>query len=340
MLDFTLETPVASTVPEPFGTPAGPGLWKVKMLELPAYIQHIAHALLRGGRAADESQAIQMAVGIVKKWAAGIPTGGGATHKHVHPDVQAAAAKAVAEWEAKRAIAHASHNHSRTGGSMDTVDLAFSGPALSLMQVGNPGPDSKKIPPRVMSLGDLARAHVDSTTALGASDPQTLELGAQLAAMCAGQAAKRTALVKHLGTVHQDPTWQAAGQTVGQLQAAHVTDHANHPELTHGHGPGLGLKQPKEGSMGLSQPYGTQMRFNVRGERIDLATAAPPKAAAKGKASDHPGFKKLVKRIIAQGKTPEEANAIAASIGIKKYGAKKFQAMADAGAAATKSGGK
>lgn len=99
----TAETPVASTVHEPFGSPSGPGLFHVKRLQLPAYIQHVAHHLLAQGHS--ESEAIQRAIGIVKDWAAGrTPNGKG----HVHPDVQAAAAKAVAEWEAAKAAAHGS----------------------------------------------------------------------------------------------------------------------------------------------------------------------------------------------------------------------------------------
>jgi phage head maturation protease len=96
----TAETPVASTVHEPFGLPAGPGLFHVKGLQLPAYVQHVAHHLVAQGR--PESKAIQMAIGIVKDWAAGHDGHGNA----VHPDVQAAAVKAVAEWEAAKAAAH------------------------------------------------------------------------------------------------------------------------------------------------------------------------------------------------------------------------------------------
>ena len=97
----TAETPVASTVKEPFGSPAGPGLFHVKGLELPAYVQHVGHHLEALGH--PRSQAIQMAIGVIRDWAAGrTPNGKG----HVHPDVQAAAAKALAEWEADKAAAH------------------------------------------------------------------------------------------------------------------------------------------------------------------------------------------------------------------------------------------
>ena len=96
----TAETPVASTVHEPFGSPSGPGLFHVKGLQLPAYVQHVAHHLVAMGH--PESQAIGIAVGIIRDWAAGHSPGGG----QVHPDVQAAASKALAEWEAAKGAAH------------------------------------------------------------------------------------------------------------------------------------------------------------------------------------------------------------------------------------------
>ena len=95
----TAETPVASTVHEPFGSPSGPGLWHHKGLQLPAYIQHVAHHLTTQGHS--ESKAIGMAVGIVRNWAEGHDGRG----NKVHPDVQAAAVKAMAEWAAAKAVA-------------------------------------------------------------------------------------------------------------------------------------------------------------------------------------------------------------------------------------------
>lgn len=95
----TPETPVVSTVHNKLGTH---GLWKDKSAQLPAYIQSVAHAMEAAGHS--ESEAVEMAVGIVKGWAAGR-----AAHGHVHPDVQAAAAKAIAEWDALKA----SHNKSK-----------------------------------------------------------------------------------------------------------------------------------------------------------------------------------------------------------------------------------
>lgn len=70
--------------------------WVNKAGGLPVYIRAIAHALQRSGQS--ESGAIQMAIGTVKRWAAG----GG----KVSAAVRARAAAALAQWEALRAHAH------------------------------------------------------------------------------------------------------------------------------------------------------------------------------------------------------------------------------------------
>lgn len=64
---------------------------------LPNYICHIVKAIHGDGM--DVSRAIAIAVGRVKKWAAGVGD--------VDPDTRAKAAKAVAEWEALKAKARA-----------------------------------------------------------------------------------------------------------------------------------------------------------------------------------------------------------------------------------------
>lgn len=106
-LGKSAETAELSTVHKPLGTH---GLWGDKMAQLPAYIQNIAHAMIRDGH--DESEAIQLAIGAVKRWAAG---GGKVT-----PEVRAAAGAAVAEWERLKT----EHNktkgagqHSHSGGT-------------------------------------------------------------------------------------------------------------------------------------------------------------------------------------------------------------------------------
>jgi hypothetical protein len=100
LLELSAKTPALASVHHPLGDPAGPGLFKVKGLQLPAYIQNIAHALI--GQGHTESGAIQLAIGAVQRWARG--------GDKVSPEVRAAAAKALAEWEAARARAKAKPN--------------------------------------------------------------------------------------------------------------------------------------------------------------------------------------------------------------------------------------
>lgn len=78
-------------------TPFGAGdNWVTRAGGLPDYIREVAHAMVRNGKT--ESRAIAMAVGIVRNWAEG--------KGKVTPKVRAAAAAAIAEWEAKRAAGH------------------------------------------------------------------------------------------------------------------------------------------------------------------------------------------------------------------------------------------
>ena len=90
----------------PFG--AGKN-WVNKVGGLPLYIRAIAHALHRSGHS--ESDAIQLAVGTVQRWA----RGGG----NVTAGTRTRAAAALAEWERKRAEAHLSND----GGTMTIIDL-------------------------------------------------------------------------------------------------------------------------------------------------------------------------------------------------------------------------
>jgi hypothetical protein len=101
-IELSADTGRLATQPHPLGKPGGPGLWHVKGMELPPYIQNIARALLRTGRAKSESQAIAIAKGATNRWA----RGGG----KVSPEVRAASAATNASWDAKRGRAHAHAN--------------------------------------------------------------------------------------------------------------------------------------------------------------------------------------------------------------------------------------
>jgi len=79
-------------------SPIGMGKnWVTGVGGLPLFIRAIAHALIRNGHS--ESEAIQLAVGVVKNWASG--------EGHVTAKTRAKAAAALAEWEAKKAASHA-----------------------------------------------------------------------------------------------------------------------------------------------------------------------------------------------------------------------------------------
>lgn len=106
---MSAKTPVVSTVHHPIGRKS---LWHLPgRQELPAYIQNVAHAFIRNGET--ESRAIERAVGVVKDWAEGrMPNGKG----KVTPAVQAAAARAIAEWERLKAKAHADNHANDTEG--------------------------------------------------------------------------------------------------------------------------------------------------------------------------------------------------------------------------------
>lgn len=135
LVKFTPHTAEASTVEKPTVPPGGPGLFHVKGMELPPYIQHLwFHLVKEYGK----QKAYGVAVGVVKKWAAGINPGGKHPTK-THADVRAAAAKNVAEWEQKRATAHAQHRatearhaseHQKVAATMQLAAESFPGEKL------------------------------------------------------------------------------------------------------------------------------------------------------------------------------------------------------------------
>jgi hypothetical protein len=82
-----------ASTPEPWSA-SRTSNWVARAGGLPDYIQHISHDL-HDKRGMDESRAIAMAVGIVKRWC----RGGG----NVDANTRAAACKAASEWEALKA---------------------------------------------------------------------------------------------------------------------------------------------------------------------------------------------------------------------------------------------
>lgn len=93
-------------------------LWWKPGFQLPAYIQHVAsHFIDSHG----ESGAISMAIGIIRNWASGRPSGG---EKKVHPDTVAAAQKALDEWEALKAKAKTVKSTKHFADDPPAVELA------------------------------------------------------------------------------------------------------------------------------------------------------------------------------------------------------------------------
>jgi hypothetical protein len=108
-IELSAQTARLASVPHPLGKPGGPGLWGVEGMELPAYVQNIAHALLRTGRAKTKSQAIAIARAATKRWQRG---------KNTSPEVRAASSASDAQWRAKQATAHA-----HTAGPQQAIEL-------------------------------------------------------------------------------------------------------------------------------------------------------------------------------------------------------------------------
>jgi hypothetical protein len=140
---LTPRTAEASTVVKPTVPPGGPGLFHQKGMHLPPYMEHLwFHLVKRYGK----HGAYRVANGIVHKWAKGINPGGWKTKsgkgKRVHPEVQAAAQKNIAEWEKDRAQAHAHTASEHVKASVSTA------PGLREVPVSTGGP-RKPMPPKV-----------------------------------------------------------------------------------------------------------------------------------------------------------------------------------------------
>lgn len=178
--------------------PLGQGdLWKHKGWQLPAYVQNVAKGLMESGK--DRSTAIAMAVAAVKRWASG---GGGVT-----PEVRAASAAAVAEWESLKGRAHTT---SRTGPAIELMTVASAAGATRynlpigtvLGQNGQPAAEQPAIKSAVGGSAITPKAHQlvssmpdaglldahDRLAAMGASGGPDV---AAAAALVAGELAKR-----------------------------------------------------------------------------------------------------------------------------------------------------
>lgn len=145
---MSAQTARLAATPSPWGSPSGPGLWGHKGWKLPNYVEQVSKGIMKSGRAATESEAIHMALGVLARWA----RGGG----KVSPEVQAAAAKAIAEFQALRAKSHAHANPGR-----EAITLARVAP-------GGGSTTSSKTPPGVAGMPSGAQVNA----ATGATGPR------------------------------------------------------------------------------------------------------------------------------------------------------------------------
>lgn len=120
-LQESAKTAALSVTPSPFSTSTTSN-WVARVGGLPAYIQNVAKGIMKSGKS--ESTAIASAIAVMKRWASGVG--------HVSPEVRAAAAKALAEWEAKRAASRAKSAVKKVasavsggGGSKETQEAAW-----------------------------------------------------------------------------------------------------------------------------------------------------------------------------------------------------------------------
>ena len=107
-MTFSARTASLERTPAPYGKPGGPGLYGVKGLKHSNYFEQVVQALMTK-RGMDKGRASKIAWGALRKWR----RGGG----HVHPEVVAAANRALAKEDVARAAAH---SHSITG--LDVAD--------------------------------------------------------------------------------------------------------------------------------------------------------------------------------------------------------------------------
>lgn len=107
--------------------PGGPDNWVERTGGLPSYIERIAKHL-HYEKGYTISHAIATAVNVVKRWAVGGTVTRAGNTQHVSPATAAKAAKAVAEWEAKKRASHATPRHAKISLSLiyagSPVDLA------------------------------------------------------------------------------------------------------------------------------------------------------------------------------------------------------------------------
>lgn len=144
-LELSAQTAALASTPHPLGKK---GLWGVKGMELPPYVQNIAHALLRTGRAKTKGQAIAIARAATKRWKTG---------RHTSPEVKAASTAADAQWRASQVRAHAEHSNV-SAGALQLASPTSTAGRKAAAKKGNALPDGSFPIPNASYLKKAVRA--------------------------------------------------------------------------------------------------------------------------------------------------------------------------------------
>lgn len=167
VVELSPRTATLEATPAPIGKPGGPGLYGIAGNKHADYFEQVRNGLMKRG--VPEGRAHAMTWGILRRWA----RGGGA----VHPEVRAAAAKAVAEEEAKAKAARAVHGHAVTwddvGGQIElaAAPRGWDGVALELATVtalaGQPPQQGQQQPSAAKSANASAQPRVGAGSPAG-----------------------------------------------------------------------------------------------------------------------------------------------------------------------------
>jgi len=209
------QTARLSVTPKPYGKPGGPGLYGVKGQKHSDYFEQIVGAMMKNGKSKGEASA--MAWGILRRWA----RGGG----NVHPEVRAAAIKALAEEKTKV------HAHSNISAQVIELFNPNHGPGGQFASAPGSGAKAAKIKAirgklrsiqsQIVTTRAAIEADIKAKKATKKSASKTIGKSAkqQAASAKASAAAKASATKKTATKTKKAPSLAALQSKLTQLRA-------------------------------------------------------------------------------------------------------------------------
>lgn len=236
-------------------SPIGTGHnWVTSVGGLPLFIRAIAHALIRDGHS--ESQAIQLAVGVVKNWAAG--------KGKVTAKTRAKAAAAVAEWEAKKGASHATRD-ALVEASSSGLLLPKGNPALARIQHAFDSQQANRRKCKHCGRGVTASVH-----GLVAREAGSRTAGLVRANRRQLRVQTRRLVKEHADVLEPQMTEAMAGVFVKQRKAVMSRLTGRRGEAM------IRAAQPSDGSQGASGPIDAGAVFDVAHWADETQTALNP----------------------------------------------------------------